>query len=393
MLKNETKARPDDAGVTYRYLPVCVCVCGCMCVCMYVMCVSRAGSEMLLNDGRPNGELLLATGTLQVPGGGWDSGPVGGSGPLLAHAWTCAARRSDAGPRPRGRERRLCLACAWLDVSGHRRVCTELSIFSATHTGQQQLGLPELARGSGAGRPLLHDEEPGGAPGGGEQGQGAGPGPRLLCSVPLGLHGLARCFRHKVKAALALGARDTAHHCPPAPLCAPAPSPAPTCPASPQVLESMGYSAAEEFPVYADRMPIQLLAYLRLSRVADPALLAKVGAAGGGWRGWGCREGVGCSNPKWTDSQGVQGVGGGCRDGRRESAGAADCDDRPGVSLSLKPRCRVADTCSQTAGLLMLLVMAGKCVTGSRRCCVCGRDGVGPNRRRPRRGRRAVQAA
>ncbi|PNW75373.1 hypothetical protein CHLRE_12g524500v5 [Chlamydomonas reinhardtii] len=42
-----------------------------------------------------------------------------------------------------------------------------------------------------------------------------------------------------------------------------------------QVLESMGYSAAEEFPVYADRMPIQLLAYLRLSRVADPALLAK----------------------------------------------------------------------------------------------------------------------
>ncbi|KXZ52752.1 hypothetical protein GPECTOR_8g143 [Gonium pectorale] len=43
-----------------------------------------------------------------------------------------------------------------------------------------------------------------------------------------------------------------------------------------QILESLGFAPTERFPVYADRMPIQLLAYLRLSRVADPALLAKV---------------------------------------------------------------------------------------------------------------------
>ncbi|GLC74385.1 hypothetical protein PLESTF_001507400 [Pleodorina starrii] len=43
-----------------------------------------------------------------------------------------------------------------------------------------------------------------------------------------------------------------------------------------QVLESLGFGPQERFPVFADRMPIQLLAYLRLSRVADPALLAKV---------------------------------------------------------------------------------------------------------------------
>ena len=32
----------------------------------------------------------------------------------------------------------------------------------------------------------------------------------------------------------------------------------------------------QEFPVYRERMPLQLLAYLRLSRLTDPALLAKV---------------------------------------------------------------------------------------------------------------------
>ncbi len=38
----------------------------------------------------------------------------------------------------------------------------------------------------------------------------------------------------------------------------------------------MGLGAKETFPVYADRFPIQLLAYLRLSRIQDPALFAKV---------------------------------------------------------------------------------------------------------------------
>ncbi|KAF5827149.1 Rubisco LSMT substrate-binding-domain-containing protein, partial [Dunaliella salina] len=43
-----------------------------------------------------------------------------------------------------------------------------------------------------------------------------------------------------------------------------------------QILESLGYGIEEEFPVYADRMPTQLLAYLRMARVQDPGLLAKV---------------------------------------------------------------------------------------------------------------------
>jgi histone-lysine N-methyltransferase SETD3 len=45
-----------------------------------------------------------------------------------------------------------------------------------------------------------------------------------------------------------------------------------------QILESLGFSAKEQFPVYADRFPQQLLSYLRLARVADPALFAKVEA-------------------------------------------------------------------------------------------------------------------
>lgn len=43
-----------------------------------------------------------------------------------------------------------------------------------------------------------------------------------------------------------------------------------------QLLQAMNMSNSEKFPVYADRFPIQLLAYLRLSRIQDPALFAKV---------------------------------------------------------------------------------------------------------------------
>ncbi|KAF8071199.1 setd3 [Scenedesmus sp. PABB004] len=43
-----------------------------------------------------------------------------------------------------------------------------------------------------------------------------------------------------------------------------------------QLLESFGFGPAESFPVYADRFPIQLLSYLRLSRIQDPGLFAKV---------------------------------------------------------------------------------------------------------------------
>ncbi|KAK9824456.1 hypothetical protein WJX72_010403 [[Myrmecia] bisecta] len=43
-----------------------------------------------------------------------------------------------------------------------------------------------------------------------------------------------------------------------------------------QILESVGFASPMEFPVYQDRMPVQLLAYARLARVQDAGELAKV---------------------------------------------------------------------------------------------------------------------
>lgn len=43
-----------------------------------------------------------------------------------------------------------------------------------------------------------------------------------------------------------------------------------------QLLESFGFGAQDRFPVFADRFPIQLLSYLRLTRIQDPLLFAKV---------------------------------------------------------------------------------------------------------------------
>ena len=43
-----------------------------------------------------------------------------------------------------------------------------------------------------------------------------------------------------------------------------------------QVVQSLGFDVQQEFPIYADRMPTQLLAYLRLSRVQDSGEIAKV---------------------------------------------------------------------------------------------------------------------
>ena len=38
----------------------------------------------------------------------------------------------------------------------------------------------------------------------------------------------------------------------------------------------MGFTPVQQFPVFADHMPNQLLAYIRLARIQDPALFAKV---------------------------------------------------------------------------------------------------------------------
>lgn len=43
-----------------------------------------------------------------------------------------------------------------------------------------------------------------------------------------------------------------------------------------EVLTEMGYNAQEVFPIYSDRIAVQQLAYLRFSRIQDPAQLASV---------------------------------------------------------------------------------------------------------------------
>lgn len=49
--------------------------------------------------------------------------------------------------------------------------------------------------------------------------------------------------------------------------------PAPVCPCAPA-------GPRQEFPIFEDRMPTQMLTYVRLARIQDPAQLAKVGWAG-----------------------------------------------------------------------------------------------------------------
>lgn len=44
------------------------------------------------------------------------------------------------------------------------------------------------------------------------------------------------------------------------------------------ILEAMGYSMNESFPIYKNKMPLQLLSYHRLARVTDAAELTKVGS-------------------------------------------------------------------------------------------------------------------
>lgn len=46
-----------------------------------------------------------------------------------------------------------------------------------------------------------------------------------------------------------------------------------------QVVQSLGFDINQEFPIFADRMPTQLLAFLRLSRLQDSGELAKVRVA------------------------------------------------------------------------------------------------------------------
>lgn len=43
-----------------------------------------------------------------------------------------------------------------------------------------------------------------------------------------------------------------------------------------QILESMDYQTTEPFPIYQGRIPVQLLSFLRLSRIQDPGQLAQV---------------------------------------------------------------------------------------------------------------------
>ena len=48
-----------------------------------------------------------------------------------------------------------------------------------------------------------------------------------------------------------------------------------------EVLQAEGFSDLEDFPIFEDRMPTQLLAYLRLARLQNVAEFAKVRTDGG----------------------------------------------------------------------------------------------------------------
>ena len=44
-----------------------------------------------------------------------------------------------------------------------------------------------------------------------------------------------------------------------------------------EIMEALGYAQDVQFPVYQERMPLQLLGYLRLARMQNSAELAMVG--------------------------------------------------------------------------------------------------------------------
>ena len=44
-----------------------------------------------------------------------------------------------------------------------------------------------------------------------------------------------------------------------------------------QILEGLGLATPQSFPITREGFPLQLLSYLRLARLQDPAELAKVG--------------------------------------------------------------------------------------------------------------------
>ena len=46
-----------------------------------------------------------------------------------------------------------------------------------------------------------------------------------------------------------------------------------------QILEGLGLSSPQAFPITTEGMPLQMVAYLRLARLQDPAEFAKVRSA------------------------------------------------------------------------------------------------------------------
>eukprot|EP00958_Prasinococcus_capsulatus_P027383 scaffold5495_cov376-Prasinococcus_capsulatus_cf.AAC.4 len=42
-----------------------------------------------------------------------------------------------------------------------------------------------------------------------------------------------------------------------------------------EIVENEGFTATQRFPIFVDRFPIQLLTYLRLTRIQDPIEIAK----------------------------------------------------------------------------------------------------------------------
>ena len=43
-----------------------------------------------------------------------------------------------------------------------------------------------------------------------------------------------------------------------------------------EIVEAVGFESTQMFPIFVDRFPIQLLTFLRLARIQDSAMIAKV---------------------------------------------------------------------------------------------------------------------
>ena len=268
------------------------------------------GQEVAIYDGRPNGELLLATGTME-PGN-----PAG-------------AHRSPARAPLRWPHALALTAGTSLHATPAQRPCCSLPLLPPA-----PCRLPVHGDGAGCGGPAVHHQasDPGDAGPGcagwatlrwaglareGRRTSVAGPGGRPHTADQL-------CVRERAAAL----ARPPIQ--PPLRLCAAAARHA----AGPR----------EQFPITEDRITTQHLVYLRMARLQDPAQLAKVRAPGGpaGSRaaGWGAAAACLCC---WAAGPSVQGGPCDCWPARPPPAAPTCHPPLPGPSVHPRRALPLAD--------------------------------------------------